>query len=80
MAQDDLAELPVSTQRRIVKKIGSLLSADDPMRFAKPLAGDFSAYFRFRIGDYRVIFSRRHDGTLQILNVIRIGHRRDVYR
>jgi mRNA interferase RelE/StbE len=41
------------------------------------LAGDENAW-RIRIGDYRVLYEI-HDKRLLLL-VIRIGHRKDVYR
>jgi len=40
------------------------------------LSGKFSGLRKFRVGDYRVIFTIL-DNTVLIL---RIGHRRDVYR
>jgi len=43
----------------------------------KPLKGDFAGYYRYRIGDYRVIYLV-DDETNQIL-VNTIAHRREVY-
>ncbi|MDO8530690.1 MAG: type II toxin-antitoxin system RelE/ParE family toxin [Dehalococcoidia bacterium] len=40
------------------------------------LKGDFAGLFRLRVGDYRVIYARTNEGYL----VLRIGHRREVYR
>jgi mRNA interferase RelE/StbE len=34
--------------------------------------------FRLRIGDYRVIY--RLDRTAEVLTILRVGHRRDIYR
>jgi mRNA interferase RelE/StbE len=42
------------------------------------LKGEFSGLRRIRIGNYRVIYEV-HDDELVVL-VIRIGHRRNVYR
>ncbi len=42
------------------------------------LKGEFSGLRRIRIGNYRVIYEV-HDNELVVL-VIRIGHRRNVYR
>lgn len=50
---------------------------DDPRELAKPLKGGLSQLWRYRVGDFRVIYEL-HDDTLVVL-VIRIGHRRDVY-
>ncbi len=49
------------------------------MKFAKALTGEFADFFRFRVGDYRVVFSRSQEGLLQIVNVSRIGHRKHIY-
>jgi mRNA interferase RelE/StbE len=78
-AWEDLQSLPVAIQGRIAKKINSYLSSKNPMTFAKALVGELSEFYRFRIGDYRVIFSRQRDGELHILNIVRVGHRRDIY-
>ncbi len=43
----------------------------------KPLKGDFAGYYRYRIGDYRVIYLVDEE-TNQIL-VNTIAHRREVY-
>ena len=43
----------------------------------KPLKGDFAGYYRYRIGDYRVIY-QVDDGTNQVM-VTNIAHRREVY-
>jgi mRNA interferase RelE/StbE len=43
----------------------------------KPLKGDFAGYYRYRIGDYRVIY-QVDDGTNQVM-VTNIAHRREAY-
>ena len=35
-------------------------------------------HYRVRVGDYRIIYSPQHD--VLIVRVIRLGHRKDVYR
>ena len=44
----------------------------------KALTAQFASLWRYRVGDYRVIASLE-DATLRIL-VVRVGHRREVYR
>ncbi|EGF75734.1 toxin-antitoxin system, toxin component, RelE family, partial [Cutibacterium acnes HL099PA1] len=44
----------------------------------KPLTGDLSGLWRYRIGDYRLICTL-NDNRLTIL-ALSIGHRRDIYR
>ena len=71
-----LAELPRPEQKRIRKRIDGL-AADPRPPGAKKLRGE-SDFFRLRSGNYRIIYSIE-DVKLVVL-VIRIGHRRDVYR
>jgi len=51
---------------------------NDPRQFGKSLAGDLSGYWRYRVGDYRII-CELIDERLVVL-VVEIGHRSEVYR
>ncbi len=51
---------------------------DDPRLIGKPLKGQFSDLWRYRVGDHRIICELQ-DEVLVVL-VIRIGHRGKVYR
>ena len=74
-AAKELEKLPVEQRRRIGKKIRSL--ADEPRPYGcEKLSGD--DLYRIRQGDYRVVYSIE-DKVLVVL-VVRVGHRRDVYR
>lgn len=78
-AQEDLRALDPGVARRIIEKVQTYAQTSDPMRFAKPLVGTFRGKFRFRIGDYRAIFRRDNNGTLHVLIVLQVAHRREVY-
>jgi mRNA interferase RelE/StbE len=71
-----LTALPRREQQRVRAAIDLL--ADDPRPpSCRKLAGEEGAY-RVRVGDYRIVyevFDRR-----LVIQVVRIGHRRDVYR
>ncbi len=70
----DLKRLSKSQARRILNQIDRELSkkADsNPV-----LKGQFAGLRKYRIGDYRVIYSILGDDVL----ILRIGHRRDVYK
>ncbi len=71
-----MAALGASDQRRIAKKIDALATTPRPVGCRK-LAGP-DAFYRIRIGDFRVIYSIK-DRKLIIL-IIRVGNRRDIYR
>ncbi len=79
-ARKELKSLDRAVAARIVKKISVYTSVDDPLKHAKPLAGSLAGLYRFRIGDYRVIFSIAEDGTVSVLTILAIAHRKDVYR
>ncbi len=70
--------------RQDARRLHHFLSArvvggGDPRRLGKALSGSrLGNYWRYRVGDYRVIVDIR-DEVLRVL-VVRIGHRRDIYR
>jgi mRNA interferase RelE/StbE len=43
----------------------------------KPLAGKFSGSYRYRVGDYRVVYAV--DDNAMKITVLTIAHRKDVY-
>jgi mRNA interferase RelE/StbE len=75
-ALGQLAELPHHDQKRIRERIDGL-AADPRPPGVKKLKGEPDLY-RLRSGNYRIIYSIE-DVRLIVL-VIRIGHRREVYR
>ncbi len=72
----DLKALGKIEALRIVKKVESYLSKD-PLNLGKPLKGNMSSLYRYRIGDYRVIYEVIDD-VLMIV-AVRVGHRKNVY-
>jgi mRNA interferase RelE/StbE len=70
-----LAALDRPLQRRIARRIDRL--AADPRTGSVKLRGGDDVW-QARIGDYRILY-RVEDERLLIL-IVRIGHRRDVYR
>ena len=72
----DLKSLGKTEALRIIKKIESHL-VKNPLSLGKPLSGKLSSLYRYRIGDYRVIYQIFRDEL--IVAVVRIGHRKDVY-
>ncbi len=75
-ARDDLKRINRSDAERIVKKM-RWVAANAELVQHEPLKGQWSDYYRWRIGDYRAIYELDHDGLLVI--VAFIGHRREVY-
>ena len=75
-AARDLRKLPADDRRRIGARIDAL-AADPRPAGVKRLAASEKLY-RLRVGDYRILYQIL-DRVLRIL-VVKIGHRRDVYR
>ena len=71
-----LQKLPVDAQRRIVTAVDALTVKPRPHGVVK-MAGDDNLW-RVRVGEYRIVYEI-HDGQLIVL-VLRVAHRRDVYR
>ena len=71
-----IAGLPRNQQRRIRAAIDLLAEGPRPPNCVA-LTGEESVY-RVRVGDYRIIYEVIDDRL--VIHVIRVGHRRDVYR
>ncbi|MGB5710082.1 MAG: type II toxin-antitoxin system RelE/ParE family toxin [Waterburya sp.] len=68
--------LPAHEQQRIKPKIDALGTDPRPLGVVK-LSGEEDLY-RIRVGNYRVVYSIQDNQLLVI--VIKVAHRRDVYR
>ncbi|MGB0062650.1 type II toxin-antitoxin system RelE family toxin [Candidatus Binatus sp.] len=75
-AKRELGKLPREVQLKLNKRIDSL-SLDPRPRGSKKLKGG-DELWRVRVGDYRVVYEVR-DKVLVVL-VVRVAHRREVYR
>ena len=74
-AVKEIRRLPDTVLRRVTGAIGSL--AEDPRpEGCKKLSG--SEKYRIRVGDYRIVYTI--DDTVVTVYIIRVRHRRDVYR
>ena len=74
-AVKELAGLPRREQRRVVEAVEGLL--ENPLG-GEPLAAQRKGPRRLRVGRYRVLDG--FDGTELLIAVVRVGHRKDVYR
>ncbi len=70
-----LRRIPLEARRRLVDAIDRL--ADEPAA-GGTLKGEFSGLRRLRVGDYRIVYEVI--GNELTILVVRIGHRREVYR
>ena len=73
----DLRKLDPSLQRRILRRL-QWLAGNFTAITPETLGGSLAGFFKFRIGNYRVIYTV--DDTKQLIVVHMIGHRSKIYR
>jgi len=78
-ALKSLKNLDKPIAKRISQWIKENLSdCDNPRAFGEPLTGEFKGFWKYRIGDYRVLANI--DDAIRIVAVFRIDHRSQVYK
>jgi mRNA interferase RelE/StbE len=78
-ARRQLRQLDKSSARRILDYMDKPVAPlEDARSLGKALRGPLGEFWRYRVGDFRII-CQIHQERLQVL-VVRIGDRKDVYR
>lgn len=78
-AQKTVRKIDPQTRQRIREYLEERVALlDDPRQLGKPLSGQLSEFWRYRIGDHRVICELQ-DEKLVVL-VVRVGHRKEIYK
>ncbi len=72
----DFVSLPKEVQKRIAQKMRFYAQAQNPIRFAERLTDFKDADFRFRIGEYRILFDVINDSIF----ILKIKNRKDSYK
>lgn len=72
----DLVSLPNEVQKRIAQKMRFYEQVQNPKRFAEHLTDFKDADYRFRIGEYRILF----DVVGNFIFILKIKHRKDIYK
>lgn len=75
-AAKELGSLPPQIRRRILEKIKFYSFQESPLEFAQKLIDFRFGEYRFRIGDYRILFDYKDN----IIIILKIGHRKDIYK
>jgi mRNA interferase RelE/StbE len=75
-AAKEIQKLPPQIKKRLKLKLEWFVAQDNLLEFAEPLTKSADAQYRFRVGNYRVLFDI--EGSNIIL--LYIQHRREVYR
>lgn len=76
-ALKQLKKIDITNQKKIKQFILEIQELNDPRSKGKALKGKLSNYWRYRVGDYRLICDIK-DSEI-IITVLRIGHRKDIY-
>lgn len=73
----NLSKIDQGQQRFILSWIEkNLESCEDPRKYGKALKGNMKSYWRYRVGDYRII-AEILDEKIMIV-VVNIAHRKDI--
>ena len=75
-AAGDLKKLDRQIAVRIAKKLDFWAESGGPLRFAENLTNSELGEYRFRMGDYRIIFDVEEESII----VLAVGHRREIYK
>lgn len=79
-AERDLAKLDAQHSKRILKFLNERVAKlDDPRSIGKAMQGpSLGEFWGYRVGDYRIICKIEDDRVVVL--VLRVGHRREIYR
>ena len=77
-SRKDLKKIESKDAQKIVKTIFKYTNKN-PLEKSKKLSGRFDGLYRYRIGEYRVIFQYENK-ELYIVTILKIKHRKDIYR
>ncbi len=79
-AEKDLSKLDRQTASRILRFLRERVAPlEDPRSLGEALKGpELGRFWKYRVGDYRLIC--HIEGQRVTILVVRVGHRRDVYR
>ena len=75
-AEKELKSIPLGDLKRVIDRIRGLTKQPRPSGCEK-LSGESERY-RIRQGDHRIVYGI--DDSARLVEVVKIGHRREVYR
>jgi mRNA interferase RelE/StbE len=78
-ARKQLRKFDKQVARRILDFLDErVATSEEPRSMGKALTGPLGNFWRYRVGEYRIICDIQ-DGQLRVL-VVQIGNRREIYR
>ena len=75
-ALNDLKRLDISVRQKVFEKVETYL-APDPIGLGKPLKQNLAGMFRYRYGDYRIIYVVNIPE--KSMTILEVGHRKEIY-
>lgn len=76
-AIDDLKKIDKSLVKKIIIKVDTRLT-QNPLKLGKSLTGEYKGLYRYRYGNYRIIYKIvKHE--VHII-VFKVGHRSKIYK
>ncbi len=77
-ALKSLSKIDQGQQRILLAWIEkNLVNTEDPKKYGKALKGNLKEYWRYRVGNYRIV-ADIHEDEIKII-IFNIGHRKDIY-
>lgn len=76
-AKKELSKLDKPIAKKLIEFLQNLGSCEDPRYKGKQLKGKLKEFWRYRVGDYRII-TKITDKEITIL-VLKVAHRKDSY-
>lgn len=70
----DIKKLDIVAKKRIKRKIE--IYSKNPLRYSKKLIDPKIGTYRWRVGNYRIVF----DIDRRKIVILRVGHRREIYK
>lgn len=77
-ASKEFKVLDKPIQKQIDQFLLKLMKSNNPRQYGEVLKGDLQSFWRYRVGDYRLICSIE-DEILTVL-VVRVRHRKEAYK
>ena len=73
----EVKKIDKHVQKKIFDYMDEVAKLDDPRVRGKALVGNLAGFWRYRVGDYRVL-CRIKENEL-IIFVVEVGHRKEIY-
>lgn len=76
-ASKELKKIGHTNAKKIIFYLKELEKLDNPRAKGKELKGSFKDFWRYRVGDLRVICEIKDDKLIVL--VLKVGHRKNIY-